>query len=184
MKIYTKTGDEGLTGLYGGGRVPKDHARICAYGSVDELNAALGLLKSQAHDDVVDSTLTAIQNDLFCVGAELATLEPDKFHVAWSAEAPTQRLEQQIDRWEELLPSLKNFILPGGSLAAAYCHVARTTCRRCEREIVHLSKVDPSVRSAHIVVYLNRLSDLLFVMARRLNQVAGIQDVEWTAKSS
>jgi cob(I)alamin adenosyltransferase len=180
MKIYTKTGDEGLTGLYGGGRVAKDTPRICAYGDIDELNSFVGLLRTSVAGSEVDRVLESIQNDLFCIGAELATIRPEKHHVAWNAEVPTARLEQQIDAWEASLTPLRSFILPGGSVAAAQCHLARTVCRRCEREIVHLHKVDPNVATSHIVVYLNRLSDLFFVMARKLNQDANIADVEWT----
>ena len=182
MKIYTKTGDAGMTGLYGGGRVSKDDARINAYGSVDELNALLGLLRTSHTDAETLGVLLQIQRDLFSVGAELATVEPSKLGVRWNAAEPTAALERTIDAWQEQLPPLRNFILPGGTLAAAQCHVARTVCRRCERDVVRFAQVDPQADAAHIIVYLNRLSDLLFVMARRLNHISGVPDVEWTGR--
>ncbi len=180
MKIYTKTGDAGTTGLYGGGRVSKDDGRICAYGSVDELNAFLGILRSSNTDDEIMQELLQIQHELFCAGAELATPSPEQHQVSWDASGPIERLESKIDHWQEGLPTLRNFILPGGTVASAHCHAARTICRRCEREVVHFGRLAPEVNVAHIIIYLNRLSDLLFVLARRLNHVSGIPDVCWT----
>lgn len=182
MKIYTKTGDTGSTGLYGGGRVSKDHNRICAYGSLDELNAFLGVLIGSSIDEDSRELLKSVQNELFSIGAELATVEPQKYNVAWSADGPTRLLEQKIDEWEMALPTLKTFILPGGSMSAAHCHVARTVCRRCEREVVRLSKLESDIQVGHLIVYLNRLSDLLFVLARRINNLAGVPDVAWQKK--
>ena len=179
MKIYTKTGDAGTTGLFGGGRVAKNDDRIAAYGSVDELNAVLGVLRTCQTDPQTLNSLLQIQKELFSAGAQLATPNPAEHNVAWDASQPIERLEQQIDAWDEELPPLRSFILPGGTTAAAQCHVARTVCRRCERDVVRFSQRTPDADIAHIIVYLNRLSDLLFVMARRLNQNAGVPDVQW-----
>lgn len=168
MKIYTKTGDTGETGLYGGTRVPKDAMRVEACGTVDELNACIGFLRSQIQDEEIDTVLHRIQNELFDIGADLATL--DAHPKATSLRIPptlTAELESEIDRFENQLPSLKNFILPGGSVGGAAIHLARTVCRRAERGVVSLARgeaVNPEV-----LIYLNRLSDLLFVLARIVN---------------
>jgi len=185
-KIYTKTGDQGHTGLGDGRRVPKDHPRVTAYGSVDELNAALGLAIVAIRDISLElqQLLESIQNDLFDIGADLCLPEtpnepPGKNLRVTAAQA--QRLERAIDKWNEQLQPLKSFVLPGGAAAAAWCHFARTVCRRAERDVVTLSRsehVNPQV-----IVYLNRLSDLLFVLARVENN-NGKNDVLWTPGKS
>jgi cob(I)alamin adenosyltransferase len=174
-RIYTKTGDEGETGLFGGGRVPKDDARVTAYGEVDELNAALGFAASLEPQDFDAAFLQTIQRDLFTIGAELASPDPSKApHIG---EPQIGMIEHMIDGHEAKLAPLKNFILPGGTSKAAAFHLARTVCRRAERAVVTLArqqKISPA-----IVVYLNRLSDLLFVLARAVNAQAGRAHVTW-----
>lgn len=181
MKIYTKTGDEGETGLFGGERVPKDHRRVAAYGDVDELNAAVGLARATAPVDFEDSLLQTIQRDLFTVGAELATPDPARLAKALGGpplgDAEVTALEQAIDRLDAGLPPLKAFILPGGAPKGAAFHVARTVCRRTERTVVGLARETPV--SSAIRHYLNRLSDLLFVLARAANARAGAGDLPW-----
>ncbi len=190
MKIYTKTGDTGETGLFGGGRVSKDHARIGAYGTLDELNAALGVARAEAaridwHDngvrDRVDSVLGEAQNRLFDLGAELATPEPEKLGTSLLSDRHVESLEKAIDEHESTLPTLKQFVLPGGSTAAAQLHLARCVCRRAERQIVTLAAIEP-VRELP-VIYVNRLSDLLFVLARAANQATGVGDTPWEKAS-
>jgi len=176
LKIYTKTGDAGETGLFGGGRVAKDDPRVRAYGDVDELNATLGFAAALAPADFELTTVQSIQRDLFSIGAELATPNPAKLRAAVTADQ-VRALEQVIDKHEATLPPLKNFILPGGTSKAAAFHVARTVCRRAERSVVALSHQQPANPS--IVQYLNRLSDLLFVMARAVNAQAGEPDITW-----
>jgi cob(I)alamin adenosyltransferase len=178
MKIYTKTGDRGETGLYGGGRVRKDAPRIEAYGTVDELNAVLGMARAEPLPAEIDGLLARVQNELFDVGAELATLDPAA-RGPQIGEPQIAGLEQEIDRFEAHLPPLKQFILPGGTRAAAALHLARTVCRRAERRVLTAAAIDEAPISAQIVVYLNRLSDLLFVLARAANQAAGQPDVAW-----
>ncbi len=183
MKIYTKTGDTGTTGLFAGGRVAKDHPRICAYGTVDELNALIGV----AAIDVLETPLLArvaaelhqIQSDLFCIGAELATPDPDKNKMRFLTPLRIDALERNIDELDGKLPFLENFILPGGGRAAAMLHLARTVCRRAEREVVQLTHIEPTCDCTTVAVYLNRLSDLLFVMARFVNHELGIADSAW-----
>ena len=177
MKIYTKTGDGGETGLFGGPRVAKNHPRVEAYGDVDELNAVLGVVRSEGVGQAVDELLGAIQNELFDLGAELASPDPDRSGTRRITAAQVAALEAAIDRHEVGLPPLKAFILPGGTLSAAFLHLARTVCRRAERRVVALAHNEPV--SAEIIIYLNRLSDLLFVLARYVNLVAGHNDVEW-----
>ena len=183
MKIYTKTGDGGETGLFGGGRIPKDSLRVAAYGEVDELNAALGLVRALEPQEFADALLQRIQRDLFTIGAELATPDPDKLHKALSrasaaiGESDIAALEDAIDGHQSRLEPLKNFILPGGAPKAAALHLARTVCRRAERAVVALSRHDQI--SPAILRYLNRLSDLLFVLARAANAHAGRPDVKW-----
>jgi cob(I)alamin adenosyltransferase len=176
-RIYTKTGDQGETALGDGSRVPKDHARVTAYGSVDELNAVLGILRNQPGTE--DGLLRTIQNDLFDVGADLC-LPPASDEVAGQRlrVRPEQaaRLEAAIDRLNAGLAPLTSFVLPGGSPAAAWCHLARTVCRRAERDVVTLARVETI--NPQIVIYLNRLSDLLFVLARVCND-QGRADVLW-----
>ena len=183
MKIYTKTGDAGETGLFGGGRVPKDDPRVRAYGDVDEVNAAIGLAAALDPADVLSAALQTIQRDLFTIGAELATpnlAKMDKVRARSGAPIGTAEvgaLEDLIDAHEAKLPPLKNFILPGGTPKAAAFHLARTTCRRAERSVVALAR-DQQINPT-IMQYLNRLSDLLFVLARAVNQQAGRADIAW-----
>jgi cob(I)alamin adenosyltransferase len=179
MKIYTRTGDTGQTGLYGGGRVRKDNPRIGAYGTVDELNAFLGLARAAGVPPEIDEVLARLQNELFDLGAELATRDPQALGTGVISEARVAVLEGAIDRFEEGLAPLKQFILPGGSQAGAMLHVARTVCRRAEREVVFLSSLPEEKVSPALVVYLNRVSDLLFVLARAANAAAGVPDVPW-----
>ncbi len=181
MKIYTKTGDRGETALFGGGRVSKAHLRVEAYGAVDELNAALGSAMAHIADVTLAERLTPLQSDLFSIGAHLATpparegrKRPDL------PELPGFRVEQMEDWLDELadvLPELRAFVLPGGTVAAAMLHLARTICRRAERRVVTLAKQD-AVDDV-VLVYLNRLSDLLFQLARDANRRAERGDVEW-----
>lgn len=181
MKIYTKTGDAGDTGLFGGSRVPKDHVRVEAYGAVDELNAALGLAASLEPRDAFADLFPAIQRDLFTMGAELASPEPATLAKAHPspllADANVRALEDAIDAHESSLEPLKSFILPGGAPKAAALHLARTVCRRAERSVVRLTRESPV--SPALLRYLNRLSDLLFVLARKANAEAGRPDIKW-----
>jgi cob(I)alamin adenosyltransferase len=181
MKIYTKTGDAGTTGLFGGGRVPKDDARVDAYGDVDELNAVLGAARATGPMPRVDEVLVAVQRDLFAIGALLATPDVEKMHAhltkARIDDARIEELERAIDACDNELEPLKAFIVPGGTPKAAALHVARTVCRRAERKVVHLQH---SVELPKLtVVYLNRLSDLLFSLARVANKRAGAGEVTW-----
>jgi cob(I)alamin adenosyltransferase len=183
MKIYTKTGDDGTTGLYGGGRVRKDHPRVEAYGAVDELNAALGLARAETLPAEVDELLARIQNELFDLGAELATPQPALQRLAVVGTREIAALESAIDRFDADLAPLKNFILPSGSRAAAALHLARTICRRAERRVITLYAGTQENVSPQAVVYLNRLGDLLFVLARVANAAAGCADVEWRKRT-
>jgi cob(I)alamin adenosyltransferase len=183
MKIYTKTGDDGTTGLYGGGRVRKDHPRVEAYGAVDELNAALGLARAETLPAEVDELLARIQNELFDLGAELATPQPALLRLAVVGTREIAALESAIDRFDAHLAPLKNFILPSGSRAAAALHLARTICRRAERRVITLYAGTQENVSPQAVVYLNRLGDLLFVLARVANAAAGCADVEWRKRT-
>jgi cob(I)alamin adenosyltransferase len=182
MKIYTRTGDAGETALFGGGRVSKDHHRVAAYGTVDELNAGVGVAVAAVADAEIRERLACIQHDLFAVGAVLATVPPqeDRPRPKGLPELPMGRvaeMEAWMDAAEgELLP-LRAFILPGGTPGAAALHLARTVCRRAERAVVHLATLEEVDEG--IVVYLNRLSDLLFTFARLDNCRAGRGDVEW-----
>ena len=181
IKIYTKTGDEGDTGLFGGGRVGKDHARVEAYGEVDELNAVLGMARAVEMMPRIDEVLVPIQRDLFAIGALLATPHPDKMREQLSKaridDGRIQQLEHAIDDGEIELEPLKSFIVPGGTPKAAALHVARTVCRRAERRVVQLRRSDDIPQL--VVIYLNRLSDLLFVLARVANRRAGAGEVTW-----
>ena len=180
-KIYTKTGDDGTSGLIGGTRVGKSDKRLEAYGTVDELNSWIGLIKTEAVEDAVTSTLELIQNKLFVIGSQLAT-DPEKSDLRDKLpcnEADIIHLEKEIDRMQNLLPALNNFILPGGSTLAAYTHVARTVCRRAERRIAVLEK-DPTIQNT-IIVFINRLSDYLFVLARYINFKKGFEETKWVA---
>jgi cob(I)alamin adenosyltransferase len=179
MKIYTKTGDTGQTGLFGGPRVAKDDLRIEAYGSVDELNAVIGLARCEKLPKDIDSQLAQIQNELFDLGAELATPNPATHHMTGLGSKQIEAIEQAIDRHEAALPQLREFILPGGCRAAAALHLARTVCRRAERRLVTLVRSSSAPVSPELTIYLNRLSDLLFVLARAANAAAGTPDVPW-----
>jgi cob(I)alamin adenosyltransferase len=181
FKIYTKTGDDGTTGLFGGGRVAKDSIRIESYGSVDELNSTIGLARSHGMEPEHDTLLGTIQDQLFVLGADLATPpgpEPGKSMIARVTGGDVLCLEQAIDSLEENLPPLRNFILPGGSPAGAALRLARTICRRAERLVVGLTRDEPETGPLP-VRYLNRLSDLLFVLARAVNHAAGAPERPW-----
>jgi cob(I)alamin adenosyltransferase len=179
MKIYTRTGDSGTTGLFGGGRVEKDSPVVEAYGSVDELNACIGLARSELAPGGIHTWLGEVQGDLFTLGAELACApnKQDRLGLRLLAPEDATKLEGRIDEAESELEPLRTFVLPGGSRAAATLHLARTVCRRAERRVLQVS------RQAHVrpelIVYLNRLSDFLFVLARRVNQDAGVTDTPW-----
>ena len=178
MKIYTRTGDDGTTGLLGPGRVPKSAPRVEAYGAVDELNAVLGTVRVLEGARAYETELEAIQSALFDVGAELAASARERGATPSRVPADAvQTLEAWIDRFETDLPALRNFILPGGGALSAQFHLARTVCRRAERRVVALASAEAV--AADVVRYLNRLADLLFVMARHANHRAGIADVEW-----
>ena len=181
LKIYTKTGDDGDTGLFGGGRVPKDHPRVEAYGEIDELNAVIGMARSVEMMPRIDEVLAPVQRDLFALGALLATPDHEKMkqqlEKARLSDARIAQLEQAIDDGEAELEPLTAFILPGGTPKAAALHVARTVCRRAERAIIKLQK-DTEVPQM-VIIYLNRLSDLLFVLARVANRRAGAGEVTW-----
>lgn len=179
MKIYTKTGDRGDTGLFGGARVSKASARVTAYGEVDELNSTLGLVLSEPFDAGISALLIEVQSRLFDVGAELASAPDSKvaLGIPLIGEPEVERLEQAIDQAETELAPLKTFVLPGGCRAAAYLHLARTVCRRAERCLVALAS-EETVRP-EALRYLNRLSDALFVFARLANHRANIADVPW-----
>lgn len=183
MKIYTKTGDDGDTGLFGGARVSKASARVEAYGTVDELNAALGVTRAAGAWDELDELLGSIQSDLFTLGAELATV-PGKeasLGIPLLDDRDVARLEVAIDQSEATLPPLKNFVLPAGTPTAAALHLARTVCRRAERALVGLPEGQGA--RGELKVYLNRLSDLLFSLARQVNQRAGVEDVPWSRRA-
>ena len=181
MRIYTRTGDDGGTALFGGGRVPKDNDRVEAYGDVDELNASLGMARAVETMPRIDEVLVPVQRDLFAIGALLATPDHDKMQQQLAKarvdEDRIVQLERAIDEAESELEPLKAFIVPGGTPKSAALHVARTVCRRAERRVVHLAREIPL--PPLVVVYLNRLSDLLFVLARLANRRAGAGEVTW-----
>jgi cob(I)alamin adenosyltransferase len=179
MKIYTKTGDTGETGLLGGIRVRKYDERIEVYGTIDELNSALGLARCDTGDSQLDDLLRSFQDELFTLGAELSAANPDKVGLRVIGPQEIARLEQAIDAHDAQLPMLKEFVLPGGNRLAAELHLARTVCRRAERLAVHLHDLHPARVRVEIIMYLNRLSDLLFVLARYANHVAGVADIPW-----
>jgi len=182
MRIYTKTGDDGTTGLFGGARIDKDAERVEAFGTVDELNSALGMARAESLPAELDELLGRIQSDLFSLGAELACApgKAQRLPARLIGASDITALEDAIDRHEAELAPLTNFILPGGSRASAALHSARTVCRRAERRVVSAGRSDAG--RAEILVYLNRLSDLLFVLARRANQLAGRPDVLWNPR--
>jgi cob(I)alamin adenosyltransferase len=181
MKIYTKTGDAGDTGLFGGGRVPKSHPRVEAYGDVDELNATIGVARAAGADAQIDALLVRVQQDLFAIGALLATPDREKMRMHLDkAKIDQERiaeLERAIDAADTELEPLRAFILPGGSPKAAALHVARTVCRRAERKIDDIA-AEMEIPSL-VVVYLNRLSDVLFTLARLANKRASTEETTW-----
>lgn len=182
MKIYTRTGDQGETALFSGGRVPKHHLRIEACGTVDEINSSLGLAHSLEPGEDLVSVLRKIQHSLFIVGAQLATPDPEKLAVDPLTSDDIEQLESWIDQFEETLPPLTRFILPGGTAAASALHQARSVCRRAERILVRMNTELPDPFPGEPLVYLNRLSDLLFVMARAANRQAGEEDQIWEGR--
>lgn len=181
MKIYTKTGDAGQTALFGGRRVSKDHLRIDAYGTVDELNAFLGLVHDSTTDERVRGLINTIQHRLFTVGASLASDPEKKAAPVDLTDADLQLLENSIDELEAELPPLRHFILPAGHTAVSHCHVARTVCRRAERLIVALGQDEPI--EARVLAYMNRLSDLLFVLARYIGQQLKVKEMIWQGRA-
>ena len=185
MKVYTKTGDTGTTALFGGTRVPKDHARIESYGTVDELNSYIGLIRDQEINQHFKDILIEIQDRLFTVGAILAT-PPEKevlkngqkrLQNLGIIESDIELLEKEIDTMEDSLPQMTHFVLPGGHTTVSYCHIARCVCRRAERLAVHLSHNEPVADIA--IKYLNRLSDYLFVLARKLSKELNADEAKW-----
>jgi len=179
MKIYTKTGDMGSTGLFGGPRVSKDDDRIEAYGTVDELNAALGMARAADLPGDIDEQLSRIQSELFSIGAELATPDPDAHQMRIIGPRHIRQLEQEIDAHEASLEPLKHFVLPAGSPAASHLHLARSICRRAERRVVTLVRRHEASVSEELLIYLNRLGDLLFVLSRVANRRVGVAEVKW-----
>ncbi|HSO41147.1 MAG TPA: cob(I)yrinic acid a,c-diamide adenosyltransferase [Labilithrix sp.] len=183
MTIYTKTGDDGTTGLFGGARVKKASSRVEAYGTVDELNATLGVARATKLDPFAEGVLAQVQVDLFTLGAELACVpgKEEKLSMRLVDEGDAARLEHAIDDAEKELPPLTSFVLPGGSAQAAALHFSRTVCRRAERAVL---AVDDSVPRTEVVIYLNRLSDLLFTLARHANLKANVADVPWAPRAA
>lgn len=185
MKIYTKTGDSGTTALFGGTRVKKYNLRIESYGTVDELNSYIGLIKDQEINDTVKASLLKVQNELFTLGAMLAT-PPEKETLKSGKERlnipkvnlnSIEFLENEIDKMDEELPQMTHFILPGGHQAVSFCHVARCVCRRAERLAVELN--DQETINGDIIKYLNRLSDYLFTLARKLSKDLSVEEIKW-----
>ncbi|MDP5061206.1 MAG: cob(I)yrinic acid a,c-diamide adenosyltransferase [Maribacter sp.] len=188
MKIYTKTGDDGTTGLFGGTRVPKHHIRIDSYGTVDELNSWLGLIRDQDIDPIYQQQLTAIQEHLFTVGAILAT-DPEKeilkngknrLKITKVGTIEIEFLERVIDEMDSQLPPMTHFILPGGHTTVSYCHIARTVCRRAERISTLLFQNEPFDKN--VLSFINRLSDYLFVLARKLSYDLKAKEIKWIPK--
>jgi cob(I)alamin adenosyltransferase len=188
MKLYTKTGDKGETGLYGADRVSKAHPRVEAYGTVDEVNSLLGLVRAHLHaggsapNEGADADLAYLQNALFDIGADLATREESPYakNISRIDAQDVAKVEGLIDRYQENAPVLTQFIHPGGTPASATLQVARAVARRAEREVVRLSHEEPV--NDDVRIFLNRLSDLLFIMARAVNQEAGLREEEWHVK--
>jgi cob(I)alamin adenosyltransferase len=182
IRIYTKTGDKGDTSLFGGKRLPKNHLRIETYGTVDELNSFIGVLRDSTESELIRSMLKDIQDRLFTLGANLAS-DPEKpLATPDILDSDIEALEKAIDEMTEQLPPLKNFILPGGHTTVSFCHVARCVCRRAERLAVALMLEEPV--DEQIVRYLNRLSDYLFVLARQLSKDLGVEEVIWQPRKS
>jgi len=182
MKVYTKTGDKGETSLFGGKRVKKDDVRIEAYGTSDELNSWIGLIRSQEIEEDHQPLLEEIQDRIFTLGAQLAA-DPDKpkLKMPRIEEGDIIKLEERIDEMDQSLPPMTKFTLPGGNSVVSYCHLARCVCRRCERRVIDLS--DGAEVDALIIQYLNRLSDYLFVLGRKLAQETNAQEVYWEPKN-
>jgi cob(I)alamin adenosyltransferase len=185
MKVYTKTGDKGTTALFGGTRVPKHHIRIESYGTIDELNSHIGLIRDQDIDQLHKNTLMHIQDRLFTVGAILAT-DPEKatlksgkarLNIPKISNQDIERLEKEMDNMEESLPPMTHFVLPGGHQTVSFCHIARTVCRRAERLASHLNDLEPF--QPETLMYINRLSDYLFVLARKLSQELQAEEIKW-----
>lgn len=184
MKIYTKTGDDGTTMLFGGSRVAKHHVRIEAYGTVDELNSFIGLIRDQtSKEDTTYKTLESIQHLLFNIGSVLAS-DPSKDNLVVPDinEGDIEELEQGMDKMNETLPALKNFILPGGNTTSSYCHLARCVCRRAERRSTHLAEIQPDTVPVILIKYLNRLSDYLFVLGRKAVYDKGSEEIIWKSR--
>ena len=182
FKIYTKTGDKGTTGLYGGARIPKYHIRIESYGTVDELNSHLGLLRDQITDVDDQKIVETIQNRLFTIGSNLASDPSKEIKTPDLTENDILLLENGIDNIDSVVPPLKNFILPGGHIAVSQAHVCRCVCRRAERLVVALSESEPDTVPSILVVYLNRLSDYLFMLGRKLSHDLGVLETPWIAR--
>ena len=182
FKIYTKTGDQGETSLFGGKRLPKHHVRIEAYGTVDELNAYIGLVRDYTTQSELRELLKTIQDRLFTIGSNLASDPSKTMATPDLLPADVELLEQQIDEMETALPKLKNFILPGGHPAVSFCHIARCVCRRAERLVVHLHHLESL--DLIIIRYLNRLSDYLFVLARKLGQDFDAPEIAWMPRNA
>ncbi len=176
MKIYSKTGDSGETSLFDGGRVEKDALRVCAYGEIDELNAVLGLARAHSNHVLLDEILDNLQPMMFVLGAELATVN-QKQKIPKVQVTETKKLEEWIDQMEAKLPVLKEFIMPGGEYCAAYLHLARAVCRRAERQIITLKRSEDI--NGELLKYVNRMSDLLFVMARFSNWADEVPELKW-----
>ena len=177
FKIYTKTGDHGQTGLFGGKRLPKSHLRIEAYGTVDELNSFVGMLRDTIESESIRSQLKKVQDQLFTIGARLASDPEKEMKVPEVQGDVIQKMEEAIDEMDRTLPPLKNFILPGGHTTVSFCHIARCVCRRAERRVVALD-VEATVEPV-ILQFLNRLSDYLFVLGRQLAQDLGAPEIPW-----
>jgi len=185
MKVYTKTGDKGTTALFGGTRVPKHHIRIESYGTVDELNSHIGLIRDQDINPLYKAVLIEVQDRLFTVGAILAT-PPEKeilkngqprLNINRIIDEDITYLENEIDKMDAELPQMTHFVLPGGHTTVSYCHIARCVCRRAERLSVHLHEIEPT--DVQVLTYLNRLSDYLFVLARKLSHDLNADEVKW-----
>ncbi|WP_298488260.1 cob(I)yrinic acid a,c-diamide adenosyltransferase [uncultured Maribacter sp.] len=185
MKIYTKTGDKGTSALFGGTRVPKHHIRLDSYGTIDELNSWIGLIRDQEIDSISKQTLLTIQDKLFTVGAILAT-DPEKavlkngkerLSIPKISDADITFLEDNMDTMETQLPQMTHFILPGGHTTVSYCHIARTVCRRAERMISFLNENEPT--DGNVLSFINRLSDYLFVLARKLSFDLKAEEIKW-----
>jgi cob(I)alamin adenosyltransferase len=178
MKIYTKTGDKGQTSLIGGTRVPKHHIRIESYGTVDELNSFIGLIRDQQIDEQSKKVLIEIQDRLFTIGSSLASdPEKSKMKIPDLKDEDVTFLEKEIDKMNETLPEMRSFVLPGGHTTVSYCHLARCVCRRAERATIHLS--ENSFVADLVIKYLNRLSDYLFVLSRKLTHDLNAEEIPW-----